>query len=183
MSLEIVQIDPVKDRNLLETATQHLFPQWKAHYLNFFDDIKSPETLMNYYVKQYPETTMYIAVDENRSFVGCYTLINNGKIHWMCDVYVVPERRKQKVGELLVKNAQSRVEKIVIQVEQPLVAFYEKYGFKQGEMFIFKGKQGQDFHYRYMLYKSPTLDTSRITMIIVILCLIGLGLISIVMIM
>lgn len=183
MSLQIVQLDPVKDRGLLDAATQHLFPEWWAHYLNFFDDITSPETLQDYYINQYPETIMFVVLDDNRSFVGCYTLINNGKIHWMCDVYVIPERRKQGVGGLIVKNAQSRVDKIVIQVEQHLVPFYEKYGFKQGQMFIFKGKKGQDFDYRYMLYNSEASDTSRITMVIVILCLIGLGLISIVMIM
>jgi GNAT superfamily N-acetyltransferase len=179
MTLQIVKLDPLKDKTLLNTICKYMFAEWGAHYVNFFDEISCPETLARYYVR-HPETQTFIALDSERQLVGWYSFTQRGKLQWMSDVFVVPERRKQGIGALLVKNAQSRYDMIAIQVEEKMIPFYEKYGFKKGRLVVYKGMKGQDFPYYDMLYQNVEEVTSSWTMLIVLLCLIGLGIIAII---
>lgn len=180
MGIQVVQIDPGKDRAILEMMCEYMFDQWGSHYVNFFDEISSPSTLADYYNKN-RNTRTFVFKNDNGEVIAWYSLTKYGKLDWLSDVFVIPDKRKQGLGGLIVKNAQQRCEKLGLQVDENMIPFYEKYGFKQGQLFIYNGKKGKDFYYRDMLFKHEP-DNSYWTMIIVIMCLIGLGLIAVIII-
>lgn len=175
MKVTIIELNKNQHSDLLAHVCNHLFIQWKKHYMNLFG-IYSPKELVKFY-HDTPPLIMYVALTHDGKFVGCYSMTKKGSLYWLTDMFVVPEFRNQGMGRMLVDHAIKDCNNVALHAQADVVPFYEKQGFQLGLKYERKGSHGGTFEYYNMLY-NKTYDIAL--PLICVLITIGMGLFGIV---
>lgn len=174
--ITIIELNRDVHGDLLKHVCAHLFVQWKRHYNNLFG-IHDVQGLVKFY-HQNPQLVMYVALQDDGTFVGCYSITKKGSLYWLTDMYVVPQHRKKGLGRMLVEHATKDCNNVALNTQEENVAFYERQGFIRGLQYQQRGATGETFEYYHMYYKKePRFDASII--VIAILITIALGIVVI----
>ena len=174
----IVELDTEKYPDVLQHVCNHLYKEWAPNYKNFYN-IQNSKELVAFY-KSTPKLIMYVALDENGKFKGCYSMTKKGHLYWLTDMYVIPAERGKGIGRMLVEHAIKDCDNVALNAEDNNIIFYEKFGFKQGLRHKISNKEGFSLEYTQMLYTKQTVDNQYI-LLISIIALIGLGVLCFIM--
>lgn len=186
MTFKVIHVNPYENEILFRHICKHLFAYWRVHYVNLFDDVTNVDELIEYYKSHYMIKTFAVidtdinTKDQREQFVGCYSTLEKDNVCWLTDVYVIVSKRKMGVGKLIVMDVQSKHDVIALHAQQHLVPYYESFGFRVNHHHETVGKYGEVFRYYDMIYTKPS-ESTKWTMYVIILTLIGLGLVSIIL--
>lgn len=172
MSVTIVQLDIEHEKELLHYICKYLFKEWGDNYINRYS-VNNVSELVKFYEKT-PQLALFVALDDDGNFRGCYSMAKKGDLYWLSDMYVVPKYRKQGVGKMLVNHALKDNTKVALYTTEATISYYELFGFERGMKFQGTDLKGDTFEFFSMLYK-PTSQGYDHSLVISILALIGLG--------
>jgi GNAT superfamily N-acetyltransferase len=130
---------------LFDQAISFWYTEWKESF-----DVKNLSELKEYYMKK-ENIDCYGYVEQDKLLATYSFMLHNGR-SYLCDVYVVPEKRREGIGSIMVSNAIERSGDVPLYIyaERNKVPWYTKRGFHEVQ---------EASHNRVLMKTSPSSET------------------------
>lgn len=122
-----------KDSPEFQQALEYWYQEWKVSF--DASGVKNLEDLKAYYMDK-NNITCYGYKDDVGTLIGTYSLMLQGTSLYICDIYVIPSRRKEGIGSKMVKDAIDKAyeggyQAVYLYSARSNVSWYAKRGFEE----------------------------------------------------
>lgn len=167
MGFQIIPVDAHKNDDILEYICKHLWNEWEDKYRSLWGFTTFKDLILFY--KNTPNITLYSALDDDGTFVGCFSLMYVNHENWLNDLVIPVKHRGKGIGRTLVEYAMRNKYNLHLNADEDVTLFYRKLGFKVKSYNTMVGQDGNEFDYYTMVYEVKNYDKYIYLLIIIVL--------------